>query len=92
MHLMYFRFFTKAMRDLGLIDFGAPAVNLYNQGIFLRNLSIDYKEFGPAPTTPELLSMMHDTDMESVLPLIQKNLEQQRLADELKDPTASPSP
>ena len=35
MHLMYFRFFTKAMRDLGLIDFGEPAVNLYNQGIIL---------------------------------------------------------
>ena len=67
-------------------------VNLYTQGTFLRNLSIDYKEFGPAPTSPELLGMMHDTDMESALPLIQKNLEQQRLADELKDPTASPSP
>jgi leucyl-tRNA synthetase len=35
MHLMYFRFFTKAMRDLGLIDFGEPAVNLFNQGIIL---------------------------------------------------------
>jgi leucyl-tRNA synthetase len=35
MHLMYFRFFTKAMRDLGLIDFGEPAARLYNQGIIL---------------------------------------------------------
>ncbi len=35
MHLMYFRFFTKAMRDLGLIDFGEPATRLYNQGIIL---------------------------------------------------------
>jgi leucyl-tRNA synthetase len=35
MHLMYFRFFTKAMRDLGLLDFDEPAVNLYNQGIIL---------------------------------------------------------
>ncbi len=35
MHLMYFRFFTKAMRDLGLIDFDEPAVNLFNQGIIL---------------------------------------------------------
>jgi leucyl-tRNA synthetase len=35
MHLMYFRFFTKAMRDIGLIDFGEPAVNLRNQGIIL---------------------------------------------------------
>ncbi len=35
MHLMYFRFFTKAMRDLGLIDFDEPAVKLFNQGIIL---------------------------------------------------------
>ncbi|HLF71596.1 MAG TPA: leucine--tRNA ligase [Dehalococcoidia bacterium] len=35
MHLMYFRFFTKAMRDLGLLDFDEPAINLYNQGIIL---------------------------------------------------------
>jgi leucyl-tRNA synthetase len=35
MHLMYFRFFTKAMRDLGLIDFDEPAIHLFNQGIIL---------------------------------------------------------
>jgi leucyl-tRNA synthetase len=35
MHLMYFRFFTKAMRDLGLIPFSEPAVRLFNQGIIL---------------------------------------------------------
>jgi leucyl-tRNA synthetase len=32
---MYFRFFTKAMRDLGLIDFDEPAIHLFNQGIIL---------------------------------------------------------
>jgi len=35
MHLMYFRFFTKAMRDIGLVDFDEPAVSLFNQGIIL---------------------------------------------------------
>jgi leucyl-tRNA synthetase len=35
MHLMYFRFFTKAMRDIGLIDFGEPATRLFNQGTIL---------------------------------------------------------
>jgi leucyl-tRNA synthetase len=35
MHLMYFRFFTKAMRDIGLLNFDEPAVNLFNQGIIL---------------------------------------------------------
>ncbi|MGE5557666.1 MAG: leucine--tRNA ligase [Bacillota bacterium] len=35
MHLIYTRFFTKAMRDLGLVDFGEPMVKLRNQGIIL---------------------------------------------------------
>ena len=35
MHLMYFRFFTKAMRDIGLLDFDEPATRLHNQGIIL---------------------------------------------------------
>jgi len=35
MHLMYFRFFTKAMRDLGLVDFDEPAIRLFNQGLIL---------------------------------------------------------
>ncbi len=35
MHLIYTRFFTKAIRDLGLVDFGEPMVKLRNQGIIL---------------------------------------------------------
>jgi leucyl-tRNA synthetase len=35
MHLIYTRFFTKAMRDLGLVDFNEPMVKLRNQGIIL---------------------------------------------------------
>jgi leucyl-tRNA synthetase len=35
MHLLYTRFFTKAMRDMGLVPFGEPMVRLYNQGIIL---------------------------------------------------------
>jgi leucyl-tRNA synthetase len=35
MHLLYFRFFTKAMRDLGLVDFDEPVLRLDNQGIIL---------------------------------------------------------
>ena len=35
MHLIYTRFFTKAMRDLGLLNFGEPMVKLRNQGIIL---------------------------------------------------------
>jgi len=33
MHLIYFRFYTKFLRDLGLIDIDEPAVLLFNQGM-----------------------------------------------------------
>ena len=32
MHLLYARFFTKALRDLGLVDFDEPFKKLFNQG------------------------------------------------------------
>lgn len=35
MHLMYTRFFTKVMRDMGLVNFDEPMTHLYNQGIIL---------------------------------------------------------
>ena len=35
MHLMYFRFFTKALRDLGLLSFDEPTLKLRNQGQIL---------------------------------------------------------
>ncbi|MDV2989764.1 MAG: leucine--tRNA ligase [Dehalogenimonas sp.] len=33
MHLFYSRFFTKALRDMGLLEFGEPFTRLFNQGI-----------------------------------------------------------
>lgn len=33
LHLLYARFFTKALRDLGLVDFGEPFTRLLNQGM-----------------------------------------------------------
>ena len=35
MHLLYTRFFTKAMRDIGVVDFPEPMLRLFNQGIIL---------------------------------------------------------
>jgi leucyl-tRNA synthetase len=35
LHLLYTRFWTKVMRDLGLVDFDEPMVRLFNQGIIL---------------------------------------------------------
>ncbi|HTZ41721.1 MAG TPA: leucine--tRNA ligase [Candidatus Omnitrophota bacterium] len=33
MHLIYFRFYTKFLKDLGLIDLDEPTYNLFNQGM-----------------------------------------------------------
>jgi len=33
MHLIYARFFTKALRDLGFVDFDEPFTRLFNQGM-----------------------------------------------------------
>lgn len=35
MHLLYARFWTKVLRDLGLIDYGEPFLRLFNQGTIL---------------------------------------------------------
>lgn len=35
MHLLYTRFFTKACRDCGILDFDEPMLRLFNQGMIL---------------------------------------------------------
>ncbi|RIK37645.1 MAG: leucine--tRNA ligase [Chloroflexi bacterium] len=35
MHLLYTRFFTKALRDIGVVDFDEPMQRLFNQGMVL---------------------------------------------------------
>ncbi|HEY7802424.1 MAG TPA: class I tRNA ligase family protein, partial [Dehalococcoidia bacterium] len=35
MHLLYARFFTKAARDMGIVEFGEPYTRLFNQGQIL---------------------------------------------------------
>ncbi len=35
MHLLYARFFTKAIRDIGVVDFDEPFTRLFNQGIII---------------------------------------------------------
>lgn len=37
LHLIYARFFTKMMRDLGLITWSEPAARLFNQGMVIRD-------------------------------------------------------
>jgi len=36
MHLLYSRFFIKAIRDIGLVDFDEPFTRLFNQGIIVQ--------------------------------------------------------
>jgi len=33
MHLIYIRFYTKFLRDIGMLNFDEPAINLFNQGM-----------------------------------------------------------
>ena len=37
MHLLYARFFTKAIRDLGIVEFDEPFLRLFNQGTILSS-------------------------------------------------------
>ncbi len=37
MHLLYSRFFAKAIRDMGLVEFDEPFSKLFNQGIILHD-------------------------------------------------------
>ena len=36
LHLIYMRFFTKVMRDIGLVEFSEPVARLFNQGMVLK--------------------------------------------------------
>ena len=37
MHLLYFRFFTKVLRDLGFLEISEPAVRLLTQGMVIKD-------------------------------------------------------
>jgi leucyl-tRNA synthetase len=37
LHLIYMRFFTKVMRDIGLIDFSEPVARLFTQGMVIKD-------------------------------------------------------
>lgn len=49
MHLLYARFWTKIMRDFGLVKFGEPFVNLLTQGMVLNETY--YREDAAGRTT-----------------------------------------
>jgi leucyl-tRNA synthetase len=48
LHLLYARFWTKAMRDIGLVTFGEPFTRLFTQGMLLNECF--YREDDAGPT------------------------------------------
>ncbi|MFC1912606.1 leucine--tRNA ligase [Chloroflexota bacterium] len=56
MHLFYARFFVKALRDMGLIDFGEPFTRLFNQGIIIAKRQKMSKSLGNVVTPDEYVS------------------------------------
>jgi leucyl-tRNA synthetase len=53
MHLLYARFFTMALRDMGLIDFGEPFTRLFNQGTIIAERQKMSKSRGNVITPDE---------------------------------------
>ncbi len=52
MHLLYSRFFNKALRDLGMVDFDEPYARLFNQGMLITEGGKISKRNRPMPADP----------------------------------------
>ncbi len=55
LHLIYCRFFTKVMRDLGLIDWDEPVRRLFTQGMVIRDGRKMSKNLGNVVSPDELV-------------------------------------
>jgi len=55
-HLIYSRFFTKALRDMGLVSVDEPFMNLFNQGIVYKDGHKMSKSYGNIVTQDEISS------------------------------------
>jgi leucyl-tRNA synthetase len=60
MHLLFSRFFNKALRDLGYVDFDEPYSRLMNQGMLIK----DHKKISKRsnPLTPDPVVAKHGAD------------------------------
>ncbi|MEA2038003.1 MAG: leucine--tRNA ligase [Nanoarchaeota archaeon] len=54
MHLIYFRFFTKFLRDIGLLKIDEPTLNLFNQGMLHKGGFVMSKSRGNVVTQEEI--------------------------------------
>lgn len=62
MHLLYSRFWTKMMRDMGLVDFDEPFPSLFNQGIILGPDSQKMSKSRGNVVDPDALVDQYGTD------------------------------
>ncbi len=56
MHLFYARFFLKAIRDMGLVDFDEPFTRLFNQGVIIAGKQKMSKSRGNVVTPDEYVA------------------------------------
>jgi leucyl-tRNA synthetase len=62
LHLLYARFFTKVLRDLGLIDHGEPFIRLRNQGMILAEEGTKMSKSRGTQVAPDELAAEHGAD------------------------------
>ncbi len=62
LHLLYARFFTKVIRDIGLIDFGEPFTRLRNQGMILSAEGVKMSKSRGTQIGPDELVAEHGAD------------------------------
>ncbi len=55
LHLLYSRFFTKVLRDAGLVDFDEPFTNLLTQGMVIKDGSKMSKSLGNVVSPEEII-------------------------------------
>ncbi len=62
MHLIYARFFTKALRDMGYLDFDEPFQSLFNQGMLLGPNGIKMSKSKGNVVNPKKVSEKYGID------------------------------
>jgi leucyl-tRNA synthetase len=62
LHLLYARFFTKVIRDLGLIEHGEPFLRLRNQGMILAEEGTKMSKSRGTQISPDELVAQHGAD------------------------------
>jgi leucyl-tRNA synthetase len=62
LHLLYARFFTKVIRDLGLIEHGEPFLRLRNQGMILAEEGTKMSKSRGTQIAPDELVAVHGAD------------------------------